>query len=178
MNLLQPMDYQTAITSRFVLARAQIKRLLPNAVVEHIGSSAIPRAVSKGDLDICVLVAQSDHAPSAGTLIGYGYAEKLDTLRNEQLCMLEWHNAGEMHAVQLVAQGSPFEMFIAFRDALLARPALVDEYNQVKLNAAHLSATEYRAAKAIFIERVLSETNQPCRSHGRDDGHPNPKALT
>ena len=158
MHLLQPIDYQPAINSRFVLARAQIQRLLPNAVVEHIGSSAIPGAVSKGDLDICVLVGRSDHAPSVSILIGHGYTEKLDTLRNEHLCMLEWHNQDEEHAVQLVAQGSPFEMFIVFRDALLACPALVDEYNQVKLNAAHLSATEYRAAKSIFIERVLSET--------------------
>jgi GrpB-like predicted nucleotidyltransferase (UPF0157 family) len=158
MHLLQPIEYQPAITSRFVFARALIQRLLPNAAVEHIGSSAIPGAISKGDLDICVLVAQSDHAPSVNILKGHGYTEKLDTLRNEQLCMLEWHNLDEEHAVQLVAKGSPFEMFMVFRDALLACPALVDEYNQVKLNAAHLSATEYRAAKSIFIERVLSET--------------------
>ncbi|OGA81092.1 MAG: hypothetical protein A2711_08160 [Burkholderiales bacterium RIFCSPHIGHO2_01_FULL_63_240] len=160
MRLLQPLDYQAAITSRFVLARTQIHRLLPHAVVEHVGSSAIPGAVSKGDLDICVLVAKSDHQPSVRTLTDWGYTEKLDTLRNEQLCMLEWHKPNEEHAVQLVAHGSPFEMFITFRDALLTCPALVDEYNQVKLNAAHLSATEYRAAKSTFIERVLRETKK------------------
>jgi GrpB-like predicted nucleotidyltransferase (UPF0157 family) len=138
--------------------RAQIKRLLPDAVIEHIGSSAIPGAVSKGDLDICVLVAPSDHEPSVRTLTGCGYVEKPGTLRTEQLCMLEWHKPGEEHAIQLVMEGSPFEMFIAFRDALLARPALVAQYNQVKLNAAHLSEAEYQAAKSIFIERVIRET--------------------
>lgn len=126
--------------------------------MEHIGSSAIPGALSKGDLDICVLVAPSHHELYVRALKNFGYVEKRDTLRTEQLCMLEWHKPGEEHAVQLVASDSPFEMFIAFRDALLARPALVAEYNQVKLNAAHLSEVEYRAAKSTFIERVIRET--------------------
>lgn len=160
MRLLQPSDYQAAIGSRYVWARTQILRLLPHAVVEHVGSSAIPGAVSKGDLDICVVVAQSDHQASVHTLTAWGYTEKLDTLRNEQLCMLEWREAHEEHAVQLVAHGSPFEMFMTFRDALLTCPALVNEYNQLKLHAAHLSATEYRAAKSNFIERVLRETKK------------------
>jgi GrpB-like predicted nucleotidyltransferase (UPF0157 family) len=157
MRLLQPIEYQPGATSRFVSARDQIKRLLPDAVVEHIGSSAIPGAVSKGDLDICVLVAPLVHEPSVRTLTGWGYVEKTGTLRTAQLCMLEWHMRGEEHAVQLVAHGSPFEMFIAFRDALLARPALVAEYNQVKLNAAHLSDAEYRVAKSTFIEGVIRD---------------------
>jgi GrpB-like predicted nucleotidyltransferase (UPF0157 family) len=164
MHLLQPTEYQPVIASRFALARAQIQRLLPHAVIEHIGSSAIPGAVSKGDLDIYVSVAPSDHATSISILRGHGYAEKLDTLRNEHLCMLEWHHPDEAHAVQLVARGSPFETFLVFRDALLARPALVDEYNQIKRSAAHLSATEYRAAKSGFIERVLRETKSQERA--------------
>lgn len=159
MHLLQPIEYQPGATSRFISARTRIKRLLPNAVVEHIGSSAIPGAVSKGDLDICVLVAPSEHEASVRTLKDWGYVEKTDTLRTAQLCMLEWHTQGEEHAVQLVAHGSPFEMFIAFRDALLAHPSLVAEYNQVKLDAAHLSEAEYRAAKSTFIERVIRDAN-------------------
>lgn len=105
-----------------------------------------------------MLVAQSHHELYVLTLKNFGYVEKSDTLRTEQLCMLEWHKAGEEHAVQLVASGSPFEMFIAFRDALIARLALVAEYNQVKWNAVHLSEVEYRAAKSTFIERVIRET--------------------
>lgn len=158
MRLLHPTDYQPEAASRFVSARSQIQRLLPSAVVEHIGSSAIPGALSKGDLDICVLVAPTHHELYVLTLTNFGYVEKRDTLRTEQLCMLEWHKPGEEHAVQLVASGSPFEMFIAFRDALLACPALVAEYNQLKLNAAHVCEVEYRAAKSTFIERVIRET--------------------
>ena len=158
MLLLRPDEYQPRAASRFASVRAQIERLLPRAVVEHIGASAIPGAVSKGDLDICVRVTPSDHASVVCTLTGCGYIEKLDTLRTQQLCMLEWHKPSEEHAIQLVAEGSPFDMFIAFRDALLADPYLVTEYNQVKLHAAHLSDAEYRAEKSAFIERVIRES--------------------
>lgn len=72
--------------------------------------------------------------------------------------MLEWLEPSEAHAIQLVAEGSHFDMFIAFRDSLLAHPSLVAEYNQVKLHAAHLPDTEYREKKSTFIERVIRES--------------------
>lgn len=42
--------------------------LVQSAIVEHIGSSAIPGAISKGDLDINVRVAQVEFAQSEHTL--------------------------------------------------------------------------------------------------------------
>lgn len=42
--------------SFFSLYRKQISALLPSAQIEHIGSSAIPNAFSKGDLDIYIEV--------------------------------------------------------------------------------------------------------------------------
>lgn len=157
MLLLPPSEYQPALAARFLLVCGRLQELLPRAVVEHMGSSAVAGALSKGDLDVCVLVPPWDHSATVGRLTTFGYVEKVDTLQTPELCMLEWSGQGEEHAVQLVAQGSAFEMFLTFRDALRANADLVLEYNHVKSRAAHLPDAAYREAKSRFIERVLVE---------------------
>ncbi len=156
MQLLPPHEYQPSMASRFVRMQDRIRRLVPESQIEHIGSSSIPGSLSKGDLDICVVVPPSDHDATVKRLTDYGYAEKMDTLRTEHLCMLEWHQPGDEHAVQLVAKGSAFEFFMTFRDALLSDPSLVTRYNQIKMDASGKSESEYRAAKSRFIEQVLN----------------------
>ncbi len=47
-------QYQVACNELFVRYERDIKKLTPNARVEHVGASSIPFAVSKGDLDIFV----------------------------------------------------------------------------------------------------------------------------
>ncbi|MEK1904232.1 MAG: GrpB family protein, partial [Pseudomonas sp.] len=111
---------------------------------------------SKGDIDLCVLVEQMQFEHALGVLEQLGYRQKLDTLRTEQLRMLVSPRRDIDLAVQLIAQGSEFEFFLAFRDALLGSAELVERYNQVKLDAAHLSEDEYRAAKSRFIDTVLA----------------------
>ena len=53
--IFEPEQYQK-MHSAFNLYRKQISALLPSAQIEHIGSSAIPNAFSKGDLDIYIEV--------------------------------------------------------------------------------------------------------------------------
>ncbi len=156
MRMLESTQYQPALITRFELVRQRMSALLPEARVEHIGSSAIPGAISKGDLDVCVLVPASEHHRAVMALTRHGYVEKSGTLRTDALCMLEWHEPGHKHAVQVVATGSEFEkMFITFRDSLRQNPDLVARYNQVKEAAAHLGESAYRSAKSRFIDEVL-----------------------
>ncbi|MDB9681181.1 GrpB family protein, partial [Acinetobacter baumannii] len=54
MIFFEPEQYQKRCTQLFNLYRKQISALLPSAQIEHIGSSAIPNAFSKGDLDIYI----------------------------------------------------------------------------------------------------------------------------
>ena len=56
MIFFEPEQYQQRCTQLFSLYRKQISALLPSAQIEHIGSSAIPNAFSKGDLDIYIEV--------------------------------------------------------------------------------------------------------------------------
>ncbi|TXH47774.1 MAG: GrpB family protein [Burkholderiaceae bacterium] len=158
MRLHEPDQYQADVIQRFERLHAGLVQAFGPLRLEHVGSSAVPGAVSKGDLDACLIVPPMLLAGWVSRLEAVGYRVKADTLRTPELCMLEMHgphDAGE-HAVQLIAEGSSFEDFLRFRDLLRADAALVRAYNGVKRDAAHLDDAGYRAAKAHFIEAVLA----------------------
>lgn len=80
MQLFDSSNYQPQAATVFAAVADEVSRLLPDAQIEHIGASAIPSAVSKGDLDLCVLVAPQAHAQTVQALEAAGYAIKADTL--------------------------------------------------------------------------------------------------
>lgn len=147
-------QYQVACNELFVRYEREIKKLIPNARVEHVGASSIPSAVSKGDLDIFVGIESIELECTVEQLTTLGFNEKLDTLRTPELCMLE-STSGDDVALQVVANGSEFECFLTFRDKLRAGPALVEQYNALKMSCEGWSQEEYREKKADFIEHVL-----------------------
>jgi GrpB-like predicted nucleotidyltransferase (UPF0157 family) len=156
MELLTASAYQGRAQEIADAEVVSIGRALPGMRIEHIGSSAIPGALSKGDIDLCVLVPAVQFEQALAGLERLGYREKFDTLRTDDLCMLVSPRQDIDLAVQLVVQGSEFEFFLTFRDALRASTQLVERYNQVKQQTAHLGEDEYRAAKSSFIEMVLA----------------------
>ncbi|UAA83772.1 GrpB family protein [Acinetobacter baumannii] len=113
------------------LYRKQISALLPSAQIEHIGSSAIPNAFSKGDLDIYIEVLPDQFEFAIEQLKTLNFIEKQNTLRTNELCMLE---------------------------SLYSFSNIINEYNQLKLESTHLDHDQYRAVKSNFIERVLSHS--------------------
>lgn len=155
MKLLQPDQYQPAAVASFKAIAERIASVLPDAQVEHVGASSIPGAVSKGDLDVCVIVGRDRFAASLNRILELGYQVKADTLRTDQLCMLIPLAPADDHAIQLVEADSRFQFFLTFRDALRNDPSEVARYNEVKLRAAGQSEQEYRRAKSAFIAEVL-----------------------
>ncbi|MEZ9338368.1 GrpB family protein [Vibrio splendidus] len=147
-------QYQAACNELFIRYERDIKKLIPNARVEHVGASSIPFAVSKGDLDIFVGVELGELEDVIERLTTLGFNEKLDTLRTPELCMLE-STSGDDVALQVVANGSEFECFLMFRDKLRANPALVQQYNTLKMSCEGWPQEEYRENKSDFIEHVL-----------------------
>ncbi|CAH0536642.1 GrpB family protein [Vibrio marisflavi] len=146
--------YQDKCQKLFELYSYIIRDLAPTANIEHIGSSSIPHAISKGDLDIFVGVSPEIFESTITSLVQLDFREKLDTLRTNELCMLE--KVGESGiAIQIVANGSEYEDFLTFRDQLRKHITLVRQYNNLKRACRGLKHTEYRKKKSLFIERVL-----------------------
>ncbi|WP_163836027.1 GrpB family protein [Spartinivicinus ruber] len=159
MKLLNSDQYYERNKLIFDQVTSKIIHAIPFARVEHIGSSAIKGAISKGDLDIFVGVPLAVHQECIDKIISLGFRIKKDTLRTESLCMLE---AGQYEcdtAIQLVANGSKFEFFLVFRDKLKSDYRLLLEYNNIKLSCQNLSEEQYREKKATLLDRFWSFNN-------------------
>ena len=154
MKFFTPEQYQEFNKKLFLRYEFEIKNLLPKARVEHIGASSIPKAISKGDLDIFVGVDALKLENTAQLLMTLGFKEKLDTLKTSELSMLESVSTDDV-AIQVVANGSEFEFFLLFRDKLLSNTILVQQYNDLKISCKGLPQDEYRLKKSAFIEYVL-----------------------
>lgn len=155
MIFLEPEQYQQRCTQLFNSYKKEISTLLPFAKIEHIGSSAIPNAISKGDLDIYVEVKPDQFKFAIERLKTLNFIEKQNTLRTHELCMLESLNNDDV-AFQIVVTDSVFTFFLAFKNKLINSPTLVNEYNQLKLQCSHLDPDQYRTIKSDFINRVLN----------------------
>lgn len=157
MQFFPATEYQQNATELFEKYKSEILSLTPNAIIEHIGSSAIPHAlISKGDLDIYIEVTAQQFSRTIEQLKTLEFKEKLNTLRTDELCMLESQASDEDVAFQIVVTGLKFTNFLIFKDRLRNSAQLVHQYNKLKQNCMGLSPDEYRQIKAEFIDRVLT----------------------
>ena len=131
----------------------EIRSTLGNVDIQHIGSTAITGAITKGDIDICVRLRDTERALEA--LAESGFKRKADTHQDEELFALEsseFPNVG----IQLVKLGGRFDIFVAFRDQLNRTPELVFEYNKVKHENFSVGKDDYQKRKREFVARVLA----------------------
>ncbi|ANJ73386.1 GrpB family protein [Ralstonia insidiosa] len=130
-------------------------RLPPSADIVHIGSTAIPGCLTKGDLDVCVRVNREDVA-RVDALLATGYARNPGSFRSAEFSAFKDDSHHPPLGVQLVARGSELDVFVQFRDCLLRNPNLVTAFNALKASSAGQPMASYRQAKADFIARVLA----------------------
>jgi GrpB-like predicted nucleotidyltransferase (UPF0157 family) len=154
-NFLEPQSYQPLAQQIFGQLSTKIQRMLPEARIEHIGSSLIEEALSKGDLDIFVGVEPEALPAAIAAIESLGFRVKNGSFRNQSLCPFESDAYPLDVGLQLVANGSEFEYFLTFRDHLNADLELRSAYNVLKRDACELGEDEYRKLKSNFIERVL-----------------------
>jgi GrpB-like predicted nucleotidyltransferase (UPF0157 family) len=137
-----------------------LRKQLPDAVIEHIGSSAVPGLVSKGDLDIYVGVERDSFESATSLIEDLGFNIKDGTLRTDNLCPFESKKFNIDVGIQLVVNGSEFEFFRTFRDLLLCDENLRAQYNEIKRSCQEMDEHAYRRIKSEFIVSVLEENSK------------------
>lgn len=134
----------------------------PDLVVEHIGSTAVPGLPGKGIVDLTIATTPDDVPAVAAMLreLGFGSQPGPDP----------WPPTRPMLVGSLVHDGTPFRLHchvvpegeelardVAFRDALLADPALVAEYAKLKSAIVEGGLTEghqYTYQKQAWIAEI------------------------
>jgi 5-(carboxyamino)imidazole ribonucleotide synthase len=142
--------------------RALISARRPDLVVEHIGSTAVPGLPGKGIVDLAIATTPADVPVVAGMLreLGFGPQPGPDP----------WPPSRPMLVGSLVRGGTTFRIHchvlpdteelrrdLAFRDALLADPALVEGYKQLKVGIVEDGTVEphqYTYRKQAWIADV------------------------
>ncbi len=158
MIFLEPESYQPGAQDLYDELAARLEEAMPTSKIEHVGSSAIDGAISKGDLDIYVGVEQQDFESAIDTIQSLGFLIKEDSLRNEHLCPF-WSDKYNIDVgVQLVVEGSKYASFREFRDVLKSDQSLLQSYNLLKRECAGMQPADYRRRKSKFIESVLNRS--------------------
>jgi len=150
-----PDEYQAIASHIFLDLEKKLYSELPYAVIKFNGSSMLPNAISKGDLDIYIQVPADKFEESIAALNSQRFIKKDDSGETNDFCLLHSTNFQIPVDIQLVCNGSDYENLMYFVERMKDRPDLIEKYNQLKLATQHLSEIEYSNAKTKFIYDVI-----------------------
>jgi GrpB-like predicted nucleotidyltransferase (UPF0157 family) len=137
--------------------RARIARLLPEAEPVHVGSTAVPGALTKGDVDLMVRVSADEFEPAVRALRSAYAVHQPESWTPTYASFVDPEATDPPVGVQLVVAGSKDEaLFEPFVAALRGDPALLDEYNALKRRLDGSDYERYTREKGDFIERAMS----------------------
>lgn len=144
---------------------AQIQATCPGAVLEHIGSTAVPELPAKPVIDLLLgaaTLAQIEAWLPALTALGYRYRPEHEAaLPERRYCVRDADAATpRVHLHGLVQGAALWRRHLLLRDALRAHPALRQAYAVEKRRQAAQHAQDkaaYQAGKAPFIVAVLQQ---------------------
>jgi len=138
----------------FLKEQKRILRVVPNADIQHIGSTAIPDSLTKGDLDIQVRVKQKDFEKAQNALSKI-YKSNKGNPPTKTYASFKDDDAKIPLGVQLTVIGSKEDNFTALRDILVNDKKHLKAYNALKERYQGKPMREYRKAKGKFIENIL-----------------------
>ncbi|MFT3862872.1 MAG: GrpB family protein [Solirubrobacterales bacterium] len=157
MRLIREEEIRERVGALFERHRTELLTLLPRARVEHIGSTAVPGSLTKGDLDLCVLVSAPAFGPATRTLAARHEIHQPDNWTPTFAGFTAPAEGGIDVGIQLAVAGSADERaFVGWRDRLRSDPSLRARYDEIKRRHHDDGADAYRAAKARLIEEALA----------------------
>ncbi len=160
LRLASPASAAEAAERMFRSLRPRLAAVLPSeAVIEHVGATAVSGCLTKGDLDISVQVGPQAFAAADLALSGL-FERNAGSVRTDSFSAFKCDDVRPPVGIQLVVRGAPLDVFVRFRDCLRADPALIERYNALKRSHEGADMSAYRAAKAAFIAAVLGPPGQ------------------
>jgi GrpB-like predicted nucleotidyltransferase (UPF0157 family) len=150
--LVREAEIRGRVAAVFARSRGELEALLPGARVEHVGSTAVPGSLTKGDLDICVIVGGEEFERASRVLAGHFAIHQPENWSPTLASFTAPSEDGIDVGVQLVPADSTDERhFVGWRDRLRADPELRARYDEVKRRHQDDGIDAYRAAKEALI---------------------------
>lgn len=163
---IQMAPYDSNWPAQFEEARESLRRVFPPslAVIEHVGSTAVPGLGAKPVIDIMVGVPQLSAVESriaALENLGYQYVPEYEAQLPDRRYFRKPRQRPRTHHLHAVVRGSEFWIrHIVFREFLRTHPQAAREYYSLKCDLARLyghNRTAYTEGKTEFIEWCLDQ---------------------
>ncbi|MFU8647065.1 GrpB family protein [Lysinibacillus sp. RSDA_15] len=138
----------------FLIQKNKIKMLLPDVDIQHVGSTAIPNSITKGDLDIQVRVYANEFA-KAVELLSNLYEINEESIKTDTFRAFKDDTTSPPLGVQLTVIDADFDFLWKFREVLLANKNYREEYDNLKKGYEGKSMDEYREAKDEFFQGLM-----------------------
>ena len=140
----------------FLMIAGVLSAALPWAEVEHVGSTAVPECLTKGDLDVLVRVECSDFQRS-GRILDELLVSSTRNARTDEYAEYDYATDTVSASVQLVVVGSSLDdHFHRLKAILMSDPAAREAYNSLKLRHDGRDMGAYRSAKERLIDSLLA----------------------
>lgn len=156
--------YRAEWPIQFAAVATELRRALrdvSSAVVEHVGSTAVPGLAAKPILDIDVVVDPPQVPDAIAALEAFGYQHRGDLGIAGREAFTAPDEQPRRHVYVCQAGTSSVRNHLAVRDVLRARDDLRDEYASVKRRLAaepDVDVDTYSARKSDVLQRILAES--------------------
>lgn len=159
---IEVVQYDPAWPASYEAERSRLQRILPDAEIHHIGSTAVPGLQAKPVIDIMALLCELD-APieSLTALAGYQFPVAFNATLTNRRFLCYPSASHRSHHLHLVDDPAELERHLRFRDRLRSEPGLASEYAALKrsLAARHRNDREaYTDAKGEFVQSALEHS--------------------
>ena len=144
------------VEQAYRLHRACLEKLLVDVEVHHVGSTAVPGSLTKGDLDIQVRLTP-ERFEEAVAILGQHYQRNMGSTRTMTFASFKDDSARPPLGIQLCAAGGPEDFFCRLRDFFLDHPNANRKYNDLKTRFQGGDMDEYRKEKSAFLEGLLQQ---------------------
>jgi len=134
---------------------ARIRLLLPDAELHHIGATAVPGALTKGDIDILLWTLPSDFSAAVDAL------KQQFQIKQPANWTPEFASFGDDTAyalpvgVQVVIKDSSVDFLLFLRNYFIDHSEALHEYDRLKAAHSKDSPEDYWKAKNEFLSRIL-----------------------
>ena len=141
-------------SSLFDATVSALRERIPWAEFHHVGSTAVPGSLTKGDLDIAVRVPASRFREAESELES-AFDRNSGSDQTNDFAAFEDRDIQPHLGIQLVAKGSEADNFHTWVERLRADARLRSDYDELKRQYQGAEMSAYRAAKSAFIQQRI-----------------------
>lgn len=152
-------EYDSNYPAVFALVEEEIRKALPEARLEHVGSTSVPGLGGRGVLDIVLVAAPQESNRFYDKLLSIGYKDFPYAYVKPMLTGSAMYN-GTVYPLMIYILPEDHEYvrgWLAFREYMAKHPEEVKNYEQVKKSAISSGKSDprsYQDAKTPFLEEL------------------------